>query len=57
MVVGKTWEHSELVRENVALRQEREIRQGFKGLLAKVGPWSKFLPWLAASHRPMARYY
>ena len=38
MDVVKVWEHSVLVRENVALRQEREIRQGFEGIIGESRP-------------------
>jgi DNA-binding NtrC family response regulator len=35
VVVEKAWEHSSLVRENLALRQELEIRQGFEGIIGE----------------------
>ncbi len=38
MDVVKAWEHSVLVRENVAPRQEREIRQGFEGIIGESRP-------------------
>jgi DNA-binding NtrC family response regulator len=38
MVVVKAWEHSALVRENVALREELEIRQGFEGIIGESRP-------------------
>ena len=38
MDVIKSWEHSVLVRENVAPRQEREIRQGFEGIIGESRP-------------------
>jgi DNA-binding NtrC family response regulator len=41
MVVGKAWEHSALVRENVALRQELEIRQGFEGIIGESRPMER----------------
>ena len=44
MVVLKAWEHSALVRENVALRQELEIRQGFEGIIGESRPMERFLP-------------
>ncbi len=41
MVVIKAWEHSALVRENVALRQELEIRQGFEGIIGESRPMER----------------
>ncbi len=41
MVVLKAWEHSALVRENVALRQELEIRQGFEGIIGESRPMER----------------
>jgi DNA-binding NtrC family response regulator len=41
MVVAKAWEHSTLVRENVALRQELEIRQGFEGIIGESRPMER----------------
>ena len=41
MVVVKAWEHSALVRENVALRQELEIRQGFEGIIGESRPMER----------------
>ncbi len=38
MAVVKAWEHSALLRENVALRQELEIRQGFEGIIGESRP-------------------
>jgi DNA-binding NtrC family response regulator len=38
IVVQKAWEHSSLVRENLALRQELEIRQGFEGIIGESRP-------------------
>ena len=38
LVVQKAWEHSSLVRENLALRQELEIRQGFEGIIGESRP-------------------
>lgn len=40
-VVQKAWEHSALVRENVALRQELEIRQGFEGIIGESRPMER----------------
>ena len=41
MVVNKAWEHSALVRENVALRRELEIRQGFEGIIGESRPMER----------------
>ena len=41
MVVQKAWEHSALVRENVALRQELEIHQGFEGIIGESRPMER----------------
>jgi DNA-binding NtrC family response regulator len=41
IVVAKAWEHSALVRENVALRQELEIRQGFEGIIGESRPMER----------------
>jgi DNA-binding NtrC family response regulator len=38
IAVVKAWEHSSLVRENSALRQELEIRQGFEGIIGESRP-------------------
>src|SRR5271157_6625565 len=38
MDVVKAWEHSVLVRENVALRQELELREGFEGIIGESRP-------------------
>jgi DNA-binding NtrC family response regulator len=35
VTVQKAWEHSSLVRENIALRNELEIRQGFEGIIGQ----------------------
>jgi DNA-binding NtrC family response regulator len=35
MAVQRAWEHSTLIRENLALRQELEIHQGFEGILGE----------------------
>jgi DNA-binding NtrC family response regulator len=41
MVVQKAWEHSSLVRENVVLRQELEVRQGFEGIISQSRPMER----------------
>jgi DNA-binding NtrC family response regulator len=41
MVVQKAWEHSRLLRENVALRQELEINQGFEGIIGESRPMER----------------
>jgi DNA-binding NtrC family response regulator len=41
MVVQKAWEHSRLLRENVALRQELEIHQGFEGIIGESRPMER----------------
>jgi DNA-binding NtrC family response regulator len=41
MVVRKAWEHSRLLRENVALRQELEINQGFEGIIGESRPMER----------------
>ena len=41
MTVQKAWEHSSLVRENIALRQELEIRQGFEGIIGESRPMER----------------
>ena len=41
MVVQKAWEHSRLLRENVALRQELEIQQGFEGIIGESRPMER----------------
>jgi DNA-binding NtrC family response regulator len=41
IVVQKAWEHSSLIRENVALRQELEIRQGFEGIIGESRPMER----------------
>ena len=38
MDVVKAWKHSVLVRESVALRQEREVRLGFEGIIGESRP-------------------
>jgi DNA-binding NtrC family response regulator len=35
MAVQRAWEHSRLIRENVVLRQELEIHQGFEGIIGE----------------------
>ena len=35
MVLGKVWERSALVRENVRLRRELEVHQGFEGIIGE----------------------
>ena len=35
MVVTKVWEHSTLIRENAALRQELELNRGFQGIIGE----------------------
>jgi len=35
LVVTKVWEHSALLRENAALRQELELNRGFEGILGE----------------------
>ena len=35
MVLTKVWEHSTLIRENAALRQELELNRGFEGILGE----------------------
>ncbi len=35
MAVERAWEHSRLIHENVALRQELEIHQGFEGIIGE----------------------
>jgi DNA-binding NtrC family response regulator len=41
MAVHKAWEHSSLIRENVALRQELEIHQGFEGIIGDSRPMER----------------
>ena len=41
MVVQRAWEHSRLIRENVALRQELEIHQGFEGIIGESRPMER----------------
>ena len=41
MVVEKAGKHSALVRENLALRQELEIRQGFEGIIGESRPMER----------------
>ncbi len=41
MTVQKAWEHSKLLRENVALRQELEIHQGFEGIIGESRPMER----------------
>ena len=41
MAVHKAWEHSSLLRENVALRQELEIHQGFEGIIGESRPMER----------------
>lgn len=38
MAVQRAWEHSRLIRENVVLRQELEIHQGFEGIIGESRP-------------------
>jgi DNA-binding NtrC family response regulator len=35
MAIRRAWEHSRLIRENVVLRQELEIHQGFEGIIGE----------------------
>jgi DNA-binding NtrC family response regulator len=35
MVLEKVWEHSTLIRENAALRQELELNRGFEGIIGE----------------------
>jgi DNA-binding NtrC family response regulator len=35
MVLTKVWEHSTLIRENAALRQELELHRGFEGIIGE----------------------
>jgi DNA-binding NtrC family response regulator len=41
MTVQRAWEHSRLIRENVALRQELEIHQGFEGIIGESRPMER----------------
>lgn len=41
MAVGRAWEHSRLIHENVALRQELEINQGFEGIIGESRPMQR----------------
>ena len=41
VAVQKAWEHSSLIRENVALRQELEINQGFEGIIGESRPMER----------------
>ena len=41
LAVQKAWEHSSLIRENVALRQELEINQGFEGIVGESRPMER----------------
>jgi DNA-binding NtrC family response regulator len=41
MAVHRAAEHSRLIRENVALRQELEIRQGFEGIISESRPMER----------------
>ncbi len=41
MAVHKAWEHSRLIHENVALRQELEIHQGFEGIIGESRPMQR----------------
>lgn len=41
MAVQRAWEHSRLMRENVALRQELEIQQGFEGIIGGSRPMER----------------
>ena len=41
MVVQRAWEHSRLIRENVVLRQELEIHQGFEGIIGESRPMER----------------
>ncbi|UCD30184.1 MAG: sigma-54-dependent Fis family transcriptional regulator [Planctomycetota bacterium] len=38
MALQKVWEHSRLLRENVALRRELEVNQGFEGIIGESKP-------------------
>jgi DNA-binding NtrC family response regulator len=41
LVIQKASEHSRLIRENVALRQELEIHQGFEGIIGESRPMER----------------
>ena len=41
MAVQRAWEHSKLIRENVILRQELEIHQGFEGIIGESRPMER----------------
>jgi DNA-binding NtrC family response regulator len=41
MAVQRAWEHSRLIRENVVLRQELEIHQGFEGIIGESRPMER----------------
>lgn len=41
IAVHKAWEHSSLIRENVALRQELEIHRGFEGIIGESRPMER----------------
>jgi DNA-binding NtrC family response regulator len=41
MAVQRAWEHSRLIHENVVLRQELEIHQGFEGIIGESRPMER----------------
>ena len=41
MAFNKVWEHSTLIRENAALRQELELNQGFEGIIGESRPMER----------------
>lgn len=41
MAVQRAWEHSRLMQENVALRQELEIQRGFEGIIGGSRPMER----------------
>ena len=41
MVLQRVWERSALIRENVALRRELEVHQGFEGILGESRPMER----------------